>query len=360
MSQQRQPFLLGHRRCLDGLRGVAILLVLLDHGGMCGDGFGFIGVNTFFVLSGFLITSLLVTEWEQCGFISLRDFYFRRALRLFPALLTMLAVFVVYVLLTTSGKKTGEDLRETFWALFYFTNWAKIFELGPSLELAHTWSLSIEEQFYFVWPALLGFLLPRNNRSSLMCWICLGVVISVSIRIYLLVASPVLSLDHLTCGLDTRADSLLLGGLVGVLITSQILVPFSHRNFFWSCLSIVSVLGLLALCHFIVVREIIYFSWLLASIFAAAVIAHLTFTVGSLAHRILENGILVYIGQISYGLYIWHFPILNALKQHQLPWQNMAYLIPVTPVVLLSYYFIEKPCLRWKLRFQKINQAQAT
>ena len=349
---EKPPFQLGHHRCLDGLRGIAIILVLLDHGGICGDGYGFIGVNTFFVLSGFLITSLLVSEWEQTGTISFLKFYARRALRLFPALFSMLAAFVIYVWFSTEGKKTSEDLHETLWALFYFTNWAKILELGPSLHLAHTWSLSIEEQFYFIWPALLLFMLPRNTRSSLLCWIMLGVLLSLSVRIYLLVAVSMLNPDRLACGLDARADSLLLGCFVGILLSSGHLFLFKKHKIVGGFLWVGSVLGLLVLGHCIQARCWVYVSWLLASIFAAVLIAQLASSSGSLSHWVLENRFLVYIGQISYGLYIWHFPILNILKERHLPWENLIYLASVFPVVLLSYYFIEKPCLRLKHRLQ--------
>ena len=92
------PCRLGYQRGLDGLRGLSIILVVLCHGEILGRGFGFIGVNTFFVLSGFLISTLLVAEWNKSRTISFRDFYIRRALRLLPALLTMLAVFTIYAL----------------------------------------------------------------------------------------------------------------------------------------------------------------------------------------------------------------------------------------------------------------------
>src|ERR1051325_9449434 len=153
------PFHLGYRRNLDGVRGLAILLVLINHSTLLGDGFGFVGVNTFFVLSGFLITCLLTEEYEKSGRISLRDFYMRRALRLLPALVTMLIAFVIFVFLTDPHKRAVRELHEALFALFYFSNWAGILRIGRHISLAHTWSLSVEEQFYIVWPLILLLLL---------------------------------------------------------------------------------------------------------------------------------------------------------------------------------------------------------
>lgn len=348
------PVRLSYHRSLDGLRGIAILFVLLAHGAILNDGFGFIGVNTFFVLSGFLISSLLITEWNNAGRVDYVKFYVRRALRLLPALFCMLAAFSVYTWLTTAGKKSVENYHEVLWSLFYFTNYAKIFELGPSLELAHTWSLSLEEQFYMVWPFILLFILKRNNIQSLANWILLGVVLSVTIRIFHVVASPVFHSDRITCGLDARADSLLLGALIGVLFSAGMLdFTKTHRQ----TLSYLGMIILTALCllpNAMYTNWWVLAGWLIASILAAALIGLLVATKDTALHRLTENPALVFTGKISYGLYIWHFPILGALKHYNLPWQNMTYLFAVLPIVLMSYYLVEKPCLTWKQTFRSL------
>ena len=228
MIFEGKPFHLGHHRSLDGIRGVAILLVLLVHGEVIPErSYAFIGVNSFFVLSGFLITCLLVQEYDKSNDISLRHFYLRRALRLLPALMTMLLAFVVFVLLTDHGEGAFQKIHQALFALFYSTNLAKILRVYPAVGtsyLDHTWSLSIEEQFYFVWPAILLFLLRKNSRDSLLCWILLGVFLSVCTRV-ILFSGIVVSRDvnRLGLGPDTRADSLLLGCFVGVLIASNLL-----------------------------------------------------------------------------------------------------------------------------------------
>jgi len=358
MTDAGSAYHLGHHRALDGLRGVAILLVLVNHGAVIGNGFGFIAVNTFFVLSGFLITSLLVSEWETTGAINVKFFYIRRALRLFPALLAMLLLYVLYILLITSGHKTWEHLRASLWALFYFTNWARAFDLGSTLDLGHTWSLSIEEQFYFIWPWLLRSLLKKSSRSSLLCWLLLGVVVSLSIRGFHQWAGPLIPRNgpaRLTDGLDTRADSLLIGCIAGVLVSSK-RIPTNLLGKALLPASFLSVAGLWLLClanH--LDYRMVYLGWLMASVFAAVVIVQIVTTSGTFIHRILENQILVFIGSISYGLYVWHLPILGAMMRHNLPWQHLGYLLPVLPVVLASYYLIERPCLRLKSRFQKVS-----
>lgn len=364
MTSAAPPFHLGHRPGLDGIRGVAILLVLLDHGGILGDGFGFIGVNTFFVLSGFLITCLLVAEYDQLNDISFRKFYFRRALRLLPALVAMLLLFVLFSFIFDPHKRAVRELYEALIALFYFSNWSGIYHLGRHISLAHTWSLSIEEQFYIIWPAVLLFMLSRTKRSSLLCWIILGVFLSVLARIGLFVGDitnlsgnilPV-NPDRLGMGTDTRADSLLLGCFAGVLVSSKLLPRQTWFGKLLQAAALVSGPVLLALgTCWIMSPFMVYFGWFLASVLAMTLILHLMSATPGLLHWLLENRLLVFTGQISYGLYVWHFPILKAMDQHHVPWRHMSYLIVVVLAALLSYYAIEKPCLRLKKKFQMVQ-----
>jgi len=364
MTSAAVPFQLGYRRSLDGLRGVAILLVVANHGGLLRDGYGFIGVNTFFVLSGFLITSLLILEQEAHGSVKLSFFYLRRALRLLPALLAMLAAFLIYALATMSGRELVNTLHEEFWALFYFTNWAKILQLGPSLQMAHTWSLSLEEQFYFCWPWLLLFLLRRNSRPSLLCWVILGVTRSEAIRVFLFTGNFRLAydqLDRLITGLDTRADSLLLGAAVAVAATSNLLPLGSISRRLIALFSVLSVLGLAGLGLFRMLSPgMVYAGWLAASVCAAVLIVQLIVNTAGPINRLLEMTTLVYVGRISYSLYVWHFPIAKILDRYKLapPDHYWPYWTAIFPAALASYYLIERPCLRLKRRFQRTEPAR--
>jgi peptidoglycan/LPS O-acetylase OafA/YrhL len=185
---------------------VAILLVVLAHLEIIQVQFAIIGVDIFFVLSGFLITSLLIAEWDQSKDISLKSFYWRRALRLLPALIAMLTVCIIYICLTSPWKIVVKNLVYALRALFYCTNWALISHLGERSNhlLSHTWSLSIEEQFYFIWPAILFFLLRKvKSMTSLLWFVLLAALLSGLVRIVLVVLD-VTNFYRYYCGLDTR------------------------------------------------------------------------------------------------------------------------------------------------------------
>jgi peptidoglycan/LPS O-acetylase OafA/YrhL len=275
----------------------------------------------------------------------------------------MLVVFLVFAFLADPYGRAVRELNEALFALFYFSNWAVIYHIGRHISLAHTWSLSVEEQFYIIWPGILLWLLSKTSRSSLLCWIFLAAFISIILRIGLFVGTNtnlsgnILPLDpvRLWMGTDTRADSLLLGCFAGVLVSSN----FAPRSeWFMKVLklsAIASGMGLLLLgtCD-LESSWMIFCGWFLASVFAMILIIHLVSGPQSLMHLILENAVLVYLGQISYGLYVWHFPILKAMQQHHLPWRHLMYLLPVLIAALASYYLIEKPFLQLKGRFARV------
>src|SRR6266700_848849 len=156
MVGRTNHFHLGYRRWLDGLRGLAILMVLAFHLGFVPG--GFLGVDVFFVLSGFLITTLLAEEWQARGSISLKHFYLRRALRLLPALAVLLTVCALAKLLTRPWSETVAFGKEIVGVAGYLANWPSLHGV-PMRTLGYTWSLSVEEQFYLLWPILfLGML----------------------------------------------------------------------------------------------------------------------------------------------------------------------------------------------------------
>jgi peptidoglycan/LPS O-acetylase OafA/YrhL len=359
-----QSFRLGYRKSLDGIRGTAILLVILAHLNVVKDHFGSLGVNAFFVLSGFLITCILVEEWDNSGGISLRNFYARRGLRLLPPLIAVLAVFVTLEFLTEPMKGAIRTSGHALKALFYYTNWAQTFRFSRTSIFAHTWSLSIEEQFYLVWPIILIFLLRRTSRTSSLCWILLLTFFSVLARIAVLTIEPgtQYGIRRVNLGLDTRADSLLLGCFAGMAISSRLIPQTSYIKMLFRWGSMLSIAGLL----FIGVRIRAFdpgmstFGLLAASFFAAVVIAHLVIEFNSPQHRILEFAPLVFLGKISYGLYLWHYPILKIMQRHDWPGWHLAYLPITVGVTLASYYWLELPCLRLKNRFQQTEKTGDT
>ena len=206
-------FVLGRRPGLDGLRGLAILSILLFHSGCPWWRGGFVGVDLFFALSGFLISSILLADYRGLGHVSYGRFYIRRALRLLPAMLTFLVAFA----LMSIAKSTDpyHSLGDCLIVLCYMANWTRAFGTGRPDRLGHTWSLSIEEQFYLLWPVTLETILRtcKTYRRSVQV---LAIVI---LGVWLLRAAMLASGAHplrIYSGLDTRADALLVGCLLAV------------------------------------------------------------------------------------------------------------------------------------------------
>ena len=160
---------LGYRPELDGLRGLAVLSVMVFHSGLIAG--GWLGVDVFFALSGFLITSLLLEEYARTGRINLRYFYMRRALRLLPALVTLVAVLAVVLLATTSREYRIYLVLYVAAVLFYFANWVEPFGIPLAWGFGHTWSLAIEEQFYVVWVAMFLLVAAKFARPRVVLWL---------------------------------------------------------------------------------------------------------------------------------------------------------------------------------------------
>ena len=220
-----EPRTLGHVPALDGVRGVAVLLVITTHLMIIFEPRLFfkvlpgaaLGVDIFFVLSGFLITSLLLGELRKSGRVSMRGFYKRRARRLLPALVVLLVVHAYYAMLTDLPLKA--ELQTAAASLFYVANWYRATGHTPAQGLSHLWSLSIEEQFYLVWPLMvvLFFGVRRSLRFSVVM-LCTAIVAIVAWRAFLWGAATThAQVGTLYYRTDTRADGLLIGALASYL-----------------------------------------------------------------------------------------------------------------------------------------------
>ncbi len=211
--KQQAPFRLGHRPALDGLRGIFVLTVVALHAGIPFMQGGGLGVDGFFVLSGFLITCLLLQEWQRHGVISLNGFYVRRALRLLPAFYSVLAVIGIITMVCLTGDLAVDTQRGLLLSFLYCSNWFTVFfgenHVGLGL-LLHTWSLGIEEQFYLVWPVLLiGLLRLRLREMRLVAVIGTLAVVASLRRVWLVMIGT--SFARMSFGTDTRVDALLIG-----------------------------------------------------------------------------------------------------------------------------------------------------
>lgn len=356
---KNENFNLGYVPCLDGIRAIAILGVMSAHAQVpyCNGGGG-IGVGIFFVLSGFLITSILAQEWRKYGSISLNMFYLRRILRLFPALILLLLTYLAYSFMTMPIIKWKSPILDASIVAFYAANWVRAFELKGLGLLEHTWSLSIEEQFYLLWPLILVTML-KFIRSR---FIIVGVSLLAVFGSYLLRTAMFINgatILRLYDGLDTRADSLLTGCLMSLILYSRLLPLNTNR--FISFLRSSSLLGLIGLIVLFVLCEPFgkqyHFLWphiyFLISVFSGLMIFGLILAPIPLMKTILERPFFVITGKISYGLYLWHYPIYCTLKDFNLSWPVV--LIIGTPLSYaaagLSHHFIEQPFLRLKNLF---------
>ena len=356
---------LGYRPWLDGLRGIAICTVFVHHlqhfiyqgGPLFGWlflPFGLLGVDIFFVLSGFLITTLLLEEQHNVGKISLRNFYIRRALRLLPALVLFLACMVGFSRLIQPAPEADSTGRVAVLALFYSTNW--FFALGGESDLlGHMWSLAVEEQFYVVWPVALSLLLRSRLSKPRLSLLMLATIGLVCIYRALLVSPDVLPM-RIYAGSDTRADSLLVGCLVAMLASWRLLPGWrcNAAALKWAGVLSVSIMAAYMFDLFGVANRTIYKAgFTVFAIAAGLFILRLITAPNSRLISLLERPALVWIGKLSYSLYLWHvFAIGMTL---QLPVSNavrVALSVPIAlAIVACSYYLIEKPFLKLKSRY---------
>jgi len=355
----REPeFRLGHRPELDGLRGVSILLVLLHHLWFSFLPGGFLGVDVFFVLSGFLITSLLVQEHERYGRISLRHFYVRRALRLGPALIVFMAGLGMYALCFLDRAKAAEIYQGILLTASYVSNW--VFALKPAVKigpLGITWSLAIEEQFYLVWPLLLGLALRfKVSRRAIVCGLILA-ILSIALHRRILTEDG-FAIRRLYYATDTRADALLIGCLVALLLSWR-LIPQSR--WFRPVINAVAITGALFVIYLAGTADMpllsLYLGWFTLVALAIGVnLIVLMLWPPAWALQLLRTEPLVWFGRISYGVYLWHYPVRIFIcpddENSSISRVLLTAFVSIG-IAALSFYLIEKRFLSLKDRFAR-------
>ena len=304
---------------LDGLRGVSVLAVLLYHGDVSWMPGGFLGVEIFFVISGYLITSLLIGEHRRSGGVDLKNFWVRRARRLLPALFALIAVVVGVWLLFLPGE-VAKIRGDVISSLTYVTNWHLIFShqsyfdaMGRPSPLKHLWSLAVEEQFYLLWPLIfLGLMaLFRGRRRWMAAAVAGGILVSTSISIWLY--QPGTDPSRVYYGLDTRAAGLLAGSLLGILAPPWVLRGGLRR----SARVVLDVLGAVAVVALVAMLVLIHDhdaflyqgGFLVVDLATVAVILVLAHPGGVINRTVFSWKPLVWVGKRSYGIYIWHFPV---------------------------------------------------
>ncbi|MCX7619436.1 MAG: acyltransferase [Acidimicrobiales bacterium] len=353
---------LEHIPALDGLRGLAVAAVLCFHAGLLTG--GYLGVDLFFVLSGFLITSLLLREWDLTGMINLAEFWRRRARRLLPALFLLLIGIAAFAAVVAGPYELPRIRVATLTTLFYVANWGQIlagngywdrFDRSP---LEHTWSLAIEEQFYLLWPLLLfGVLkLTRGCKTALLAIAVAFAAASASVMAMLFKpdAGPA-SWSRLYLGTDTRAAAVLLGSAFAILLSLRGPLRTVRSRRVLEGLAVVAACGLgWAWATVPYTAALLYqYGFFACGIAAILVIAAAAHPQRSLVARVLEFQPIRGLGLISYGLYLWHVPVYLALqKQWGLQrWTLLAVGAPLSIAVAFgSYRLVEQPIRRRGLR----------
>jgi len=365
-----------HYAGLDGLRGLAVFVVLLYHAGVVWAGGGFLGVEAFFVLSGFLITSLLITEWRTTSSVALRKFWGRRARRLLPALFCVVLVVGLHQALSGPENAVPGLKGDGIATLFYFGNWHQIAAgssyfaaTGPVSPLQHMWSLAIEEQFYIVWPLLfLGVCALAGRRRTrrqagrhtlavLLLLSAVGILVSIIEAIVLFRGGP--GLDRVYYGTDTRAASILTGAALAIAtallrsrrtgveqrVTRHLVAPFSF------------VTMALIVAMFLTARGgsawLYPYGFVGFDLAVAALIATVVFRPGALASRLCSVRPLCTLGLISYGVYLYHFPLFIWLNESSTgltgPGLLLTRILVTVGVATLSYVLIEQPVRQRRL-----------
>ena len=353
---------------LDGIRAVAVALVLVEHGGIPGVSGGFLGVDVFFVLSGFLITSLLLDEQGRTGRIALAGFWIRRARRLLPALIVMvLAVVAARAVFPPEATATLRDNAVA--AFFWVANWAFVaqrtdyFSQGtPPSPLQHTWSLGVEEQYYLLWPLLLiavVALIGARARWAVFALATAGAVGSAAAAV--LMASDA-GVNRVYFGTDTRAQALLVGAAAAALLVRDwsvltaggTLIRTRWRRWVAGGLSVLGLAMLAALARFATGSAGDFRAGLLLAVAVAAVlvVAPVALDQGGFVARALALRPLVWLGAISYGVYLWHWPIFLALNGERTSWSGwrlFALRCAATfAVAAASWWLLEQPIRRWR------------
>lgn len=319
-----------------------------------------LGVDGFFALSGFLITTLLLQEWRQNGSISLKRFYIRRALRLLPALYAMLAVFGILTIIAIRGEGAIATWRGILLSFFYSGNLDTVifqdYTMGLGL-MSHTWSLALEEQFYLLWPILLIGLLSLRMSSKRLA-VCIGGLVLVAPLWRFLLMRGGNSTELYFLGMNTRTDALLVGCTLGALAVGGLVVPSvkAARVTRWLALLGTAVLGYLILDDFWLHEILSYYGMFTAiALCAGALILHLLVSPQGRMAQLLSWKPLVQIGVVSYGVYLWHNPIFHLVRTGSAGWADLPVqfvrLAITAALVVLSYRYLEKPMLSLKERF---------
>ena len=347
---------------IDSLRALAVLAVIIYHIDVNYLPGGFLGVDLFFVLSGYLISSLIIKEYKKTGTLNLYNFYMRRARRLLPAVYFMITVCLLFMVLF-NGVLLRKSHLDAVFGYIYSSNWWYIFHkldyfdsFGAQSPFKHLWSLAIEEQFYMFFPLIFLIFNRRKKEegqsSSLnknFIYIVLGLIL-ISLGTHILLFD-INNINRIYFGTDTRAFSLLVG-VVGALVypMDKLSSPTNAKeSVLYSVVSLTSISTLIAIMFY--VSE--YNTWLYRGGFLLVAVLGLIIIISSgKQHTFISKALsfrpIVFIGKISYSLYLWHFPIIvlttpvSEIGNPNLFYVTLRIILTVIAATL-SYLFVETP-----------------
>ena len=347
---------------LDGLRSLAVLAVIAYHMGLAWAPGGLMGVTIFFVLSGYLITNLLTIEFNTTGSINLPQFWLRRVRRLMPAIVFVIVATVALCTIFDHAMLT-KMRADIIPSLLWFSNWHYIFSdisyfqaLGAPSPLTHFWSLSIEEQFYVVWPLLLLLLFSKRvPRKKVILLIAALALVSAALMAFLFDPSVGSDPSRVYYGTDTRAFSLLLGALLAFVWPANMVKVNRGASL---ALPVRIGLDAVGIAMLVFIAILIAFVdgyspfWYYGGTFVASVAVVVLIAVvvhpSSVLGRVLAMKPLVWIGLRSYGIYLWHYPVIlltgGWFLADETPWfVYVLQLLIIFGISMFSYTFIENP-----------------
>lgn len=346
----------GYNPALDGIRAIAVIMIIGYHAHVRLFDGAFFSVDMFLVLSGYLITSLILVA-RRDNHVDFKAFLVRRARRLLPALFLLLVFVGVWTLFMTNDMQRDITTRQSWASLFFVNNWMQIDagdsyfqQFGSPSPLKHTWTLGVEGQFYLLFPTMLVLMIWRRWRVRAILLVTALMWAASAITMALLF-QPGVDPSRLYYGTDTRIQSPLAGALLAIVLyfAAEKQLIKSPPMWLGNVIGLSAATALLYLCLTIDASQHFMFlgAFTIAGFLVAAVIWSVVTCPGSVLHRILSSRPLVAIGLISYGIYLWHYPFFILISEGSTGFSGLwllAFQLAATlGMAVLSYFVIERP-----------------
>ncbi len=358
----RPAFKLGNRPPLTGIRAFGIALVLVFHSNGTSLPGAWVALSMFFVLSGFLITAMLLAEDDRLGRISLRNFYARRAARLLPPLLLAVALLAIYSAFVPVADASHRIWGDSLATMFYFADYRSAFGHEPFLGyFGQAWSLSVEEQFYVVWAIALFTAVAFRRRGWATALAVTGVLACTANRLWIVYhAASYPGFHDAVAGrvyyaFDTRADALFLGCLLGIAANRGLLGGWSataRRVLIVVALVGGALMGWAAWNVGLLDRSLPIIWIPVTELATMAMIVYFVIVPGGLASRFIGLGIFVYLGNLSYTIYLIHWAVYLEINPERFPWGfwpiELFRLAVILAIASASWFLMERRLMHWR------------